>query len=132
MWIKKTPRKIEETLNEEANKPQSSGRWVVYILLGVFLMIPVFFNVDRLSWRPGPFVRSFDDVMQRLPIMVFFFLAVIIVMQIFKFPVLKRKLVLICPKCEAAKNDDSDYQCPCGGHFVDIRTMRWIEDETHD
>ena len=129
MWIKKTPREIEETVSKEANKPLSSGRWVAYTLLGVFLMIPVFFNVGRLSWRPGPFVRPMDDVMQRLPGMVLIWLIAVIFMQFFKVPVFKRKLVVICPKCEAAKNDDGDYQCRCDGHFVDIRTMKWVEDE---
>ena len=67
--------------------------------------------------------------MKTLPVMLFMWLAVVIFMQFFKVPVFKRKLVVICPKCEAAKNDDGDYQCPCGGHFVDIRTMKWVEDE---
>jgi len=127
MWIKKTPHEFEETLRVQANKPQSSVRWVVYIALVIFLMMPVFFNVGRLTWRPGPFVRSMDDVMQRLPVMVFLFLLVVLFMQFFKLPIVKKKKVVICPKCEAAKDDDRDYECPCGARFVDIKSMKWVE-----
>lgn len=124
MWIKKTPQEIAA---DDFGKSSVTGRWIVYGLLGVFLMIPVFFNFGRLAWRPGPFVRSMDDVMKSLPSMLFIYLVVVIFMQFFKIPILKKK-VLICPKCEAAKNDDGDDSCPCGGHFVDIRTMKWVED----
>jgi hypothetical protein len=127
MWVTKTPQEMEETLKEASTKSQTIGMGVVYIVLGIFLMIPVFFNVGRLTWRPGPFVRPMDDVMQRLPAMVFIYLIAIIAMWVLKVPILKKKKVVICPKCEAAKNDDGDYGCPCGGHFVDIKTMKWVE-----
>jgi len=127
MWVTKTPQEMEGTLKEASTKSQTIGMGVVYIVLGIFLMIPVFFNVGRLTWRPGPFVRPMDDVMQRLPAMVFIYLIAIIAMWVLKVPILKKKKVVICPKCEAAKNDDGDYGCPCGGHFVDIKTMKWVE-----
>jgi len=127
MWIEKTPQEKEETLKEEATKTQPIGRGIVYIVLGIFLMMPVFFNVGRLTWRPGPFVRPMDDVMQRLPVMVFLFLLVVLFMQLFKLPIVKKKKVVICPKCEAPKDDDGYYECPCGGHFVDIKSMKWVE-----
>ena len=107
--------------------PTNLSRWLGYSMAGVFLLIPVFFNVGRLTWRPGPFVRPMDDVMQRLPAMVFIYLIAIIAMWVLKVPILKKKKVVICPKCEAAKNDDGDYGCPCGGQFVDIKTMKWVE-----
>ena len=119
---------MEEAQREEAEKPVNSGRWTVYLLLGVFLMILVFFNFGRLAWRPGPFFRPMEDVMQQLPAMVFIWLIVVIPMWVLKVPVLKKKKVVICPMCEAAKNDDGDYSCSCGGHFVDLGTMKWVED----
>jgi len=127
MWVTKTPQEMEETSKEAFTKSQPIGMGVVYIVLGIFLMIPVFFNVGRLTWRPSPFVRPMDDVMQRLPAMVFIYLIAIIPMWVLKVPILKKKKVVICPECEAAKDDDGDYGCPCGGHFVDIKTMKWVE-----
>jgi len=126
MWIKKTSQEIEETEREEA-KPTNLSRWLGYSMAGVFLLIPVFFNVGRLTWRPGPFVRPMDDVMKELPAMVFLFLLVVLFMQLFKLPIVKKKKVVICPKCEAPKDDDGDYECPCGGRFVDIKSMKWVE-----
>ncbi len=37
---------------------------------------------------------------------------------------------LMCSKCETTKFEDGDYECPCGGHFVDINTMKWVEDKS--
>jgi hypothetical protein len=68
--------------------------------------------------------------MQLLPGMAFIYLVAVIFMQFFKLPVLKRKIVMICPRCEAAKNEDGDYSCACGGHYEDIRTMKWVEAKT--
>ena len=125
MWIEKTPQEIAA----DASKKQSGkGRWFLYATLRVFLMIPFFFKVGRLAWRPGPFVRSMDDVMQHLHGMTFIFLLAVIFMQVFKVPVLKRKRVVICPKCEAAKDDNGDYSCPCCGCVEDNKTMKWVED----
>ena len=37
------------------------------------------------------------------------------------------KGVLLCQKCEKTKFDDGILDCPCGGHFEDIQTMKWIK-----
>lgn len=124
MWVKKTDKELMIT---NSGQPSGKVRLFLYLLIGVFLMIPVFFNFGRLVWRPGPFFRPMDDVMLRLPAMVFIYLIVIIPMWFLKVPILKKKKVMICPKCEAAKNNDEDYECPCGGRFVELETMKWQE-----
>ena len=39
----------------------------------------------------------------------------------------KKTLTLVCPKCEKIKEDDGIIPCECGGHFEDIKTMKWVE-----
>jgi hypothetical protein len=40
-------------------------------------------------------------------------------------------LTLLCPKCGKAKGPDGKLDCYCGGHFVDLRNMKWVEDKPH-
>ncbi|MBN2729785.1 MAG: hypothetical protein JXR53_11230 [Bacteroidales bacterium] len=35
----------------------------------------------------------------------------------------------ICDKCNAKKLDDGKYVCECGGEFVHINKMKWVEEE---
>ena len=65
--------------------------------------------------------------MQILPGVIVFLVVASIIMLVFKIPFFSRKVVVICPKCEEAKDDDGDYECPCGGRFVNIKSMKWVE-----
>ena len=76
---------------------------------------------------PGPLFRSLGAVMQILPGVIVFLVVATIIMLVFKIPFFSRKKVMICPRCDVAKDDDGDYECPCGGCFVDIKTMKWVE-----
>ena len=49
--------------------------------------------------------------------------------------ILKRRIfsgteAMICLKCEKLKNDDKIYQCDCGGAFVPLDELEWIEDKS--
>ena len=126
MWVNKTPGEI---VADNSKKPTNCGKWMVYALVGFFLLLPVVFNIGRLSYRPGPFVRSYHQIMDVLPGVLILYILAIIMLQFVGWPKLQKKRVFICPKCEAAKNDDGNYSCSCGGHFVDIKTMKWVEAE---
>jgi|HubBroStandDraft_1064217.scaffolds.fasta_scaffold36985_2 hypothetical protein len=34
---------------------------------------------------------------------------------------------MLCPKCEAAKWDDGVTKCSCGGEFVPLDTLKWVD-----
>jgi hypothetical protein len=36
---------------------------------------------------------------------------------------------VICDKCHTVKNEDHNAECPCGGKFIDINRMQWIDEE---
>jgi hypothetical protein len=38
----------------------------------------------------------------------------------------------ICPSCEQTKRPDATPQCPCGGSFQDMLSVKWVEDESED
>jgi hypothetical protein len=35
--------------------------------------------------------------------------------------------VLVCPKCENVKRADGNSECTCGGRYVDLDTVKWVE-----
>lgn len=37
--------------------------------------------------------------------------------------------VLMCLKCAKVKNDDKNYQCACGGEFVSLDELEWVDEE---
>ncbi len=39
------------------------------------------------------------------------------------------KITLVCHECGKVKVDDGFTSCSCGGHYVDIKTMKWVEDK---
>ena len=122
MWVNKSPEEIQPSA-----KPGKLAKWPVIFILSLTYLAIMIFNCGRLTQRPGPFIRSYDEIMRSLPCIIFLWLVTLIVVQFIKIPALQRKVVMICPKCEEAKDDDGVLTCSCGGHFVDIRTMKWVE-----
>ena len=102
-------------------------KWPVMLILSFCYLGIMIFNYGRLTQRPGPFIRSYDDMMQVFPSVLFLWVLTMIVIKFINFPVPPQKIVMICPKCEETKNDDGVLTCSCGGHFVDLRTMKWVE-----
>ena len=61
-----------------------------------------------------------------LAIFVFFFISITILFILFwRTP----DRLMICPKCDAAKNDDGNITCLCGGKFEPIIYYRWVEEK---
>lgn len=42
------------------------------------------------------------------------------------------RLTLLCPKCGATKFADNVSECQCGGYFVDLKNMKWVEVKGHN
>ena len=40
----------------------------------------------------------------------------------------RRVITLVCPKCQSVKASDNHLECKCGGKFVDLRSVKWVND----
>jgi len=38
----------------------------------------------------------------------------------------RKRPMMICPQCEASKYEDGVDQCPCGGHFEMMESMKYV------
>lgn len=42
----------------------------------------------------------------------------------------EKEKVVICEKCNNKKVNDGNFICDCGGSFISITDMKWIEDKS--
>jgi hypothetical protein len=109
MWIKKS----SDEILEEKRKAQKRLRVVTvalyFLLLSVFVVLIPSKSVYRLvnnalvaglaAW--WYYAKTHADI--------------------------NAKKGLVCPKCESVKSPDGQLRCQCGGEFVDMREMKWVE-----
>jgi len=123
MWIKKTDVEIRRSKKQRRVREIANA-----ILLWAGLSIITAAVPGWGEWSVT--VATFNDFLNRLPAKMFWFSAV----AAFYFwpPFGKGKnaansTTLICPDCEKVKAADGNLVCPCGGRFVDIDEMKWID-----
>jgi hypothetical protein len=119
MWVKRTEQELEA-----AKQDAKRQRRLLAILVGGLVCLGVAFLHAR-SWRRHGYTSAFvslDEVPGRLP----FSLAIgVIIGLIFYWSKPASRKTVICPRCEKSKWQDSETECPCGGHFEDIKTLIW-------
>jgi len=123
MWVKKSP--------EELQKPSSKKRRLLgSFVLGTMIFLGcVFTNGGGIGYmRTGSFFKHhLYDMVDSVPIA----LLISTITGLISYWLLFREnpspnRVLLCPKCEKTKFDDGILDCPCGRHFEDIQTMKWV------
>jgi hypothetical protein len=119
MWVKRTESEItEERRQQRQNRLRSA---VVFGVL-VTIFTTCFFGREEAGRRGGRFTVPAYELPQRLH-----FSIPCGVLVAFLFPMFGRKRpVMICPKCEVTKYDDSVAGCSCGGHFEKIEEMKYV------
>ena len=131
MWIKKTQKEIEEAKiqNEQTKKKgYKIARIVLSVGLGGLITIGCTFLHGRMGvGMYGTNIVGESELAARFPIALI--IGIIIGVIIYLTPLPKSKQTFVCPKCETVKTDDGEYTCSCGGHFENIVSMKWIENQ---
>jgi hypothetical protein len=129
MWVKKSA--MEQALSEAKNAKEKFRNAAIFsIALVMLITVGYTFTYSRMdSIKHGGLF-----LIPRGEIPAHFFPALIlgIIMGagtylLIMYPKKPSKLTFICPRCEAAKDDAGNLTCSCGGHFEDIKTMKWVE-----
>ena len=142
MWIRKTEEEIE---NSKKQDEFVAGIKITPLKSGIFISIFVF--ILEVSWdmligkSKGRFYLPVDYVREKvtlseLPSMLPEYLVLSSVLGIFMY-LITRKLkgykmypdTCICQKCYKVKSDDKNYKCECGGEYIEINKMKWVEDK---
>lgn len=142
MWVKKTEEEIENSKKEDEFV---AGIRITPLNGGIF--ISIFVLILEVSWDmligkskgrfylPADYVRE-KVTLSELPSMLPEYLVLSSVLGILMY-IITRKLkgykmypdTYICQKCYKVKSDDKNYKCVCGGEYIEIYKMKWVEDK---
>ena len=123
MWIKKS----QEEINQDSKEEMVFGIIFFSIFIIVVFCLSSLFAIPTKR-NPAPSGYTWEEVLEQLPFVVIFsiFLSVLCFFVAKKLKLKEQKTVL-CDNCGKVKYDDGKHQCDCGGQFVDIKTMKWVE-----
>jgi hypothetical protein len=124
MWVKEVIRRKERIVRESQKK-----RLLWSILIAVIFTLGFTFTYGGIgAAQRGTYFKPTYEIVQSLPTAL---ITGIIFGLIFYFILLKNSeiITLVCPQCEKIKENDGMLTCECGGHFEDIKTMKWVEDK---
>jgi len=127
MWIPKTEEEIKELAKEKEKSARKIGILGALLFIIMQILFAKYIGVKAGKVAPiGP-TYTWDQIFQSFPrLCVYGVLAGTLFYFIFrKF---KDITSLICDSCSKIKRNDKIKDCDCGGHFVFLEEMKWIED----
>jgi len=142
MWVKKT----EEEIDEFYNKPEYIAGIKVTPFKAAILLFIVFTIIQILGdlilgkskgryYLPAEYGRE-KVRLSDLPDLLPGYLVASSVLAIFLWMILKKygkntlfSTTYLCQRCYKVKTADKNYKCECGGEYIEIDKMKWIEDE---
>lgn len=127
MWIKKT----EEQIKKEKKKIPIKVILFLSIILFVILSVGLKIGLPTRT-HPDPQPLSWQELFERLPfIFIFSVFFSTIIMIGGKFVKGGGKKTFICNKCDHSKTDDGNYDCQCGGQYIDVSKYKWIDNDKY-
>jgi len=131
MWKRKTKPEIEKSIIE-SNKNTRKHQVKYYFVLSIMSFILQFVGHKtgfRGSRESSP--MSWSEVIEIMPQMVLISLSLLLVLYVFKVKVISEDKLYICPNCNSKKNNiKRGIKCECGGEYVDMDLLKWVDDET--
>lgn len=119
MWQKRTEQEIVEIENRTNRR-----RRYVAVFAGIFSIWMLLFTPNKWWLHRSTHYISEKEMRVQGPFALI--VGVIVVWIFLRFP-LPKKRTMVCLHCDKAKNDDGVMTCSCGGSFVDIETVKWVD-----
>ena len=129
MWVK---RDFEEIVQLRKARYRSIKMPLLYsVALFIFLLIFIKLGYSRFSFEViNPI--SWGEFFRR-GIAKAFFISTIIFSLLYFCQILRKKPIgmgsptLLCSKCNSLKKNGKELKCKCGGEFISIDEMKWVE-----
>jgi hypothetical protein len=126
MWIRKTPEEIRKL---ELSRLKIFLGFFVFMFLVSFFCNKIMGDNVRFSAGGIPNPLKWNEVIDRIPIyLVISFILVFIGSKLDSNTKKREKNRYICDKCNKYNNSEEEL-CECGGRFVDIDKMKWIDND---
>lgn len=129
MWVK-IKKSDKKSVPEKKSIVLFTAVLAALVMIGQFIIDITSFSkfgaVDKLTWT-----EVFYKIPTYLLISIGIF-ALLYLLQLGNIITLSPKEnTYIWDKCNKKKTDDKNYNCECGGEFIHINEMKWVED-IHD
>ncbi len=99
----------------------------------LLLLMDGFIGIIREELYPVRTIRSFSDFLDFSPILfgfpIILFFILIVYQKVKQKDLFAQDNTVICDKCGQVKLDDEIDRCLCSGNFVDIKSMKWLEED---
>jgi len=133
MWIPKTNEELNADKVKREKDARKSGVTVTITFLIFVVFVLKFIGTKRHPWNDtffGP-TLSWAEIWNSF----YFYLSMTLIFGIATY-IYSRKgrstSSLICNSCGKIKRYDKITDCDCGGHFVYLEDMKWVEDKDSD
>jgi ABC-type proline/glycine betaine transport system permease subunit len=130
MWIPKTDEELRELAKAREKNAIMSGLSMALIFILIEIVDAKYIGV-KIEKSPIPLTQpiyTWSQIFKSLPRLSLFGL-VIWAFGYLGFRKYRPITSLICDSCSTIKRYDKIKDCDCGGHFVILDEMKWIEDE---
>ena len=124
MWVKDDS-KTRERLKLISRNEKIKNAVIIGITISIFF---TFCYGWAGYFTKGGFFKSLDQIALDFPMPILFGAVVGLVYYLSNINRVEN-LKLVCSRCGKVKDDDGMIPCECGGHFQDIKTMKWVETE---
>ena len=127
MWLPKTEEEIKALSKEREISARLLSIFGTLFMFAVVILIAKYIGFKDAPAYVGP-TYTWSQIVYSIPV---FGIVCLIMGVVMYFALRKHKQIssLICDKCGKIKRYDKIENCDCGGHFVFLEEMKWIEDE---
>jgi len=132
MWIKKNTEELEISNKNDQLKKKIIKR--KNLIIGGFTILLLQFLYHKfgfavLETKP----KDWNETFILFPRMILFTIVGILFFELISFPKGKEDKIYICMKCNSKKyNIKGISNCNCGGEYIDMDLLKWVEDESLD
>ena len=130
MWIPKTDEELKKLAKE--NKKYARivplGGVIGYLLIAIIDAKYLGIKIEKFPIPLTQPLLTWSQIFKSLPTLGIYSLSIWIIGYL-GFRKMRTITTLICVKCKKIKRYDKIKNCECGGHFVFLDEMKWIEDE---
>ncbi len=127
MWVKKNEEEKKIISGKESFVPFAAVLAVLVMIGQVMIDITGFSKfgaIDKLTWT---------EVFYKIPTYLLISIGIFVLLYLLQLgniiTLSPKENTYICDKCNKKKTDDKNFKCECGGEFIHINEMKWIEDD---
>lgn len=134
MWVRKNEVEIQNEKLQK-NKRKISHRAPIIVFIASFIC-EIIYNITgdnllNISDKP----KNLKEMVSSFPNMLIISLTLMLLVYLwqifFKTNLIEDNdsITVICDKCNDLKSDDGNIKCKCGGKYVNITKMKWVDDD---